>query len=675
MRYPKFFFLFALLAVSPRIFAQACTTLGQTPSTAFPVCATTSFEQKSVPVCSSHSLFVPGCSDKPGSANYENRNPFWYKFKCYRSGSLGFTIKPKNQGDDYDWQLYDITGLDPNEVFTNRNIIVTGNWAGTPGNTGTSINGVPYINCASYPPDREPTFARMPNLIEGHEYILLVSHYDGDTQSGYELTFSGGTAVITDPQLPLLKSISYPCDASKIFLKINKRILQNSLAKDGSDFIFSHPGIQIVSAEPVGSGFDADSIILTLDAPMPAGDYTVTMREGSDGNTLIDNCGNYIPEGDELKLKIAVREPTPMGKLVNLSCAPEELQLMFDKKINIQSIAANGSDFNITGPVPISINNIRFDSNTDNLSANIYLKLGEPLVHGGTYRIELRQGSDGNTVIDECGLESEPAVVTFSIKDTVNADFTYSLTPGCDKARIQFQHNGNHDVNSWSWQFADEGNSLTQNAFVDFAPPFGDKKIKLLVSNGFCSDSAVKTIALGPPLKAAFQINPIICPDDSVQVINNSTGNIQSWSWSFGDGTGSDIEKPEPKLFAQSMQEKDYQVMLTVTSDLGCHSTATQNVKVLVTCRIDVPNTFTPNGDGINDSFYPLNAFLADQMVFRVYNRYGQMVFESTDWTQKWDGNFKGDPQGSGVYAWTLKYINKVTGESVFRKGSVTLIR
>ena len=153
---------------------QACTELGQTPSTAFPVCGTTKFEQNNVPICSSNDLFVPGCVD---GAAYANKNPFWYKFTCYVSGTLGFVITPKDLTDDYDWQLYDVTGLDPDQVFTNRNIIVTGNWAGNPGTTGTSATGANFIQCASSYDGTEPRFAKMPSLIAGHEYILLVSHF------------------------------------------------------------------------------------------------------------------------------------------------------------------------------------------------------------------------------------------------------------------------------------------------------------------------------------------------------------------------------------------------------------------------------------------------------------------------------------------------------------------
>src|SRR6476659_2191148 len=121
-------FFFIAICVTAK--SQVCTAPGQLPSTAFPVCGTTTFQQTTVPICSTHDLFVPGCSGT-GGALYRDKNPYWYKFTCYASGTLGFVITPKDLGDDYDWQLYDITGHNPDDVFSNNSLIVTGNWAGT----------------------------------------------------------------------------------------------------------------------------------------------------------------------------------------------------------------------------------------------------------------------------------------------------------------------------------------------------------------------------------------------------------------------------------------------------------------------------------------------------------------------------------------------------------------
>ncbi|MBO9571035.1 MAG: gliding motility-associated C-terminal domain-containing protein, partial [Chitinophagaceae bacterium] len=62
-------------------------------------------------------------------------------------------------------------------------------------------------------------------------------------------------------------------------------------------------------------------------------------------------------------------------------------------------------------------------------------------------------------------------------------------------------------------------------------------------------------------------------------------------------------------------------------------------------------------------------------LVFRVYNRFGQIVFETRDWKRKWDGTFNGQPQPTGTYVWTLSYVLRTTGRSYVLKGTSVLIR
>lgn len=96
---------------------------------------------------------------------------------------------------------------------------------------------------------------------------------------------------------------------------------------------------------------------------------------------------------------------------------------------------------------------------------------------------------------------------------------------------------------------------------------------------------------------------------------------------------------------------------------------------VVGNCNILVPTAFTPNSDGKNDYLFPTNAFAADNLVFRVFNRFGQVVFETKDWRRQWDGNVNGQPQNSGTYAWSLSYTLRSTGRQYVFKGTTVLIR
>src|SRR6185503_19390077 len=258
-------------------YSQPCTTLGQTPSTAFPVCGTAVFHQSVVPICSTTDLYVPGCSGT-GTALYANKNPFFYIFTCFTGGTLAFLITPLAANEDYDWQLYDITNHNPDDIFTDTSLVVTGNWSGTYGNTGASATGVTYINCASVPTDNEPTFARMPVLIQGHVYLLLISHFT-DTQSGYDLSFGGGTAVITDFREPHLQSAKPDCDGKTIRVKLNKKMKCSSLTATGSEFSVSPAAATVVSAVATNcsNAFDFDEVLITLSNTLPNGNYQLVI--------------------------------------------------------------------------------------------------------------------------------------------------------------------------------------------------------------------------------------------------------------------------------------------------------------------------------------------------------------------------------------------------------------
>lgn len=655
------------------VLAQPCTTLGQTPSTAFPVCGTTVFTQNSVPLCSTNSLFVPGCSGD--GANYENRNPFFYRFTCYQSGTLGFTITPLAANEDYDWQLYDITGRNPDEIFTNRNIIVSGNWAGTYGPTGASATGVNFIQCASDPSANAPTFARMPNLLIDHEYILLVSHYT-NTQSGYNLSFSGGTAVITDPLLPKLNTVKADCDGKVLRLKLNKKVRCNSLTSTGSEFSILPNVTTVVSAVPdsCSTAFDFDEITINLATALPNGTYELVINNGTDANSLLDICGRDIPPGDRLSFTYFVPQPIFADSVGRSGCAPDSIKLYFPKRILCASIDPAGTDFLVSGPAAVNVQSAGgncINGKTDYVT----IKFTQRIQKGGTYQLQLRAGTDTTVLVDECGLATPVQTIAFTVADTVNAAFNYTATLGCQRNIYRFTHPGGNGVNSWNWLFNGAPVSTASHT-IEF-PASSTNAISLMVSNGICVDSTRLDLVISNQIKAAFTIqDSILCPEDKLQITNTSTGIIDSWQWQF-DRLGSSTQKdPPPYQFPNLNLERTYRVKLVASNQMmRCNDSVERIIKVLNHCLIEVPTAFTPNNDGLNDQFRPHNALKAINYHFRVFNRWGQLVFESRNWMEKWDGKINGLTQETGVYVWVLSYTHRDTGQPVFRKGTVTLIK
>lgn len=667
--------LFFIL-ISGLLMAQPCTNLGQTPSTAFPVCGTAVFTQNSVPICSTFDIFVPGCpGSSAGGAAYQNKNPYYYRFTCYTAGTLGFTITPLAANEDYDWQLYDITGKNPDQIFTDNSTIVTGNWAGTYGPTGASASGTNGIQCASAPADNAPTFAKMPTLIVGHEYILMVSHFT-DTQSGYSLSFTGGTAVITDPLDPHLLSAKADCDGTKITVKLNKKVRCNSYTANGSEFSIVPAVATVVSAVPdsCAFGFDFDELVLTLSAPLTNNNYQLVIKNGTDGNTLRDNCGRNIPVDEQVPFLYAIPQPIFADSVGKAGCATDSVIVYFPKKIACNTISPDGSDFAVTGPAPLTVATA-YGNCVNGKSDYAIVKFTTPVYVGGTYQLTLKAGNDGSVILDECGQEMPQHTRTFIAADTVNAGFTYTTSLSCLQNTYTFVHNGAHNVNSWNWTFNNNIRANTPSHSIIF-PATSTNDIQLIVSNGTCADTSNLNLVLNNEVRASFTMPDIICPEDPLEVTNTSTGIVTSWLWKYDVTGSSTLKDPPPYLFPARNVEAYYTVkLLAYNSTLGCADSARKTVRVLDFCLIDVPTAFTPNNDGLNDYFHPHTAFKADNYDFRVYNRWGQLVFQTRNWQDKWDGRFGGLLQNPGVFVWMLSYKHRDTGKDVFRKGTVTLIR
>jgi gliding motility-associated-like protein len=658
------------MLVSDLARSQYFPVIGQLPSTAFPVCGTKSFKQTVVPQGSTGAFQVPGCPD-----DYPDTNPFWYEFTCFSGGTLGFLITPNDKMDDYDWMLFDITGHNPADVFTDVSLIVTGNWAGTYSPTGARRGGSTNIECASDPAINESTFAEMPELITGHKYLLLVSHYT-QTQSGYSLTFNGGTAVITDPKDPHLQSAEVQCDRKSLTLILNKHMQCKSLASDGSDFSVSSSAGVVTGASGLhcNSGFDMDTVLITLNAPLAPGNYSLITQNGSDGNTILDDCGSPVPVGESIAFTVLPPHPTPFDSLAPPACALNEVEFIFSDPIQCSSIASDGSDFSISGNPGVFITQATGVC-TDGFTRVIRLQMNAPIVQAGNFQVSLVTGNDGNTIINECGVETPPgASIFFSTKDTVSASFGYNAILGCSVDSIKILYTIANGVNESIWNLDSAfASSTTAPTFIENI--FGLKYLQHIVSNGFCSDTVNTVVNLDNTLKAAFQAPNEVCPKDAFNITNSSIGKIVSWQWDFGDGSSSPQDTPPPHLYPDTWAGKTYTLRLVVQNDLGCYDTASANITKLQSCFITVPNAFTPNGDGKNDFLYPLNAFMATNLEFRVYNRYGQLVFMTRDWNNKWDGTIGGKPQPTGTYVWTLKYTDGPTGKSFFLRGTSVLIR
>lgn len=114
---------------------------------------------------------------------------------------------------------------------------------------------------------------------------------------------------------------------------------------------------------------------------------------------------------------------------------------------------------------------------------------------------------------------------------------------------------------------------------------------------------------------------------------------------------------------------------LTVRNDIGCTSTDTIRVNVFnVEPDLYVPSAFSPDGDGLNETFRPIPIGMRSITIFRVYNRWGQLIFTERGTNEGWNGRVKGVLQDAGSYVWYAEGIT-YQGRKISRKGSVILIK
>jgi gliding motility-associated-like protein len=118
----------------------------------------------------------------------------------------------------------------------------------------------------------------------------------------------------------------------------------------------------------------------------------------------------------------------------------------------------------------------------------------------------------------------------------------------------------------------------------------------------------------------------------------------------------------------------DTRFAVMVTDIAGCKGTDTVFVKVYDGPTYYVPNAFSPNGDGLNDVFRPIPVGIVTTDFFRIFNRYGDLIFDTNKWLMGWDGSYKGRQQPIGNYIWVIKGRD-INGKVIERKGNVILIR
>lgn len=217
------------------------------------------------------------------------------------------------------------------------------------------------------------------------------------------------------------------------------------------------------------------------------------------------------------------------------------------------------------------------------------------------------------------------------------------------------------------WYIGDSLLSMSSNITID---PDSSTSISLIVENNqSCRDTAVLDLFVQqPPNYTPLNDTTIIIGEELM--INLNAGNGFFYSWSPDDWL-SCLDCPKPII--KPLRSTTY--LINISDSLGCFSISdTFSVEVIEEFSLEVPQAFSPNGDGNNDVIYAKGWGLKELIAFKIYNRFGELVFEGNDFDEGWDGTYKGKDQMIETYIYTVEAVT-YSGEILSRKGNITLIR
>lgn len=217
-------------------------------------------------------------------------------------------------------------------------------------------------------------------------------------------------------------------------------------------------------------------------------------------------------------------------------------------------------------------------------------------------------------------------------------------------------------------------NGNTGSNFSDF--PSTSETLTIIGFNVFgCSDTLSADIIVHPnPLASISIVNSNLQSDNPLAVLMNNSQNQSNSIWNFGDGTiVNDNNQDIQHMYA--MEDGNYTVSLTVSTDFGCLDSTQIGISVSGDPIFYVPNTFTPDGDEHNNVFKPIFTSGFDPTAYKleIYNRWGELLFESLSHEEGWPGYYGGLKVAPGVYTYLITYFDKKENRLKVLEGHLNL--
>jgi gliding motility-associated-like protein len=264
-----------------------------------------------------------------------------------------------------------------------------------------------------------------------------------------------------------------------------------------------------------------------------------------------------------------------------------------------------------------------------------------------------------------------------TIYDVPKAMYDYE-TP-CEGSGNSFFSNSleaDTSITEYNWKVLD--NNILLNIYLNdpaniYLPEAKEYQVRLNIMDAYgCVDSVTKTINTIPKPSGSFTFTDYYNTTYGWLLFENTTSGALSYQWFFGDSDSSSLTNPDVKFNL----EANYPLTLISYSQEGCPDTLVKWYYYLP--GLSMPNAFTPDNDGLNDTFRPVTERTTlDPYLLMIFDRWGKNVYTSNVPEQGWDGTMNGKPCVQGTYAYILKFrkSNLEVNEIVIRQGSVLLIR
>ncbi|HYG52971.1 MAG TPA: PKD domain-containing protein [Flavobacteriales bacterium] len=257
----------------------------------------------------------------------------------------------------------------------------------------------------------------------------------------------------------------------------------------------------------------------------------------------------------------------------------------------------------------------------------------------------------------------------------VTFDFGTDNANGCAPFALTFYDNSTANPSTivgWVWYFDDGLYSFQQNPTHGFVNE-GQYYVSLTVTTSdgcVFGDTLDYPVTVYPQPVAGFNANPVSVSiyQPEIQFFDLSTDAV-FYEWDFGDLTHSNLANPEHYYTTTDT----FNVMQIVTNNYGCSDTAIHPIVIIEEPAFYAPNAVTPDGDGLNEVFQPMAYGLTDYHLY-IFNRWGELLFETTDITQPWDCTYKGQVVKQDVYVWKVK-LHTIRGDAREHTGHVTVLK